>query len=141
MASPPIAEFGPAAPVDQDGMEVLTAEHGRNTEGNGRFGRDIQWFDVDGDGALDLVTSQGKEERPYLGSADEGVVFVVFMEWGDDGKPRARRDIHGFGGGLGFAAYRPRRLLSLASGKNESYWDGIADFTPFSLFGSAVALS
>lgn len=51
----------------------------------------------------------------------DGVLYVLFLDWRSrregetlvawrDNGPRLRQDVYGYGGGLGYAAYRVRRM-------------------------------
>jgi len=77
---------------------------------------------------MDAIVSQASQRR-FVNTAEdfnEGVVYVYFLDWRsrlsgeslEDWEregPRVRQDMYGYGGGLGFAAYRVRRIVSHAA--------------------------
>jgi len=117
---------GPAAADDTTGM--TRTEHGSSSSPFSGLGTGVTWYDVDGDGQMDAIVSQASQRR-FVNTAEdfnEGVVYVYFLDWRsrlsgeslEDWEregPRVRQDVYGYGGGLGFAAYRVRRIVSHAA--------------------------
>jgi len=117
----PISRLGPGAPLAQDIAGVRTGEFGRvsNLRLYAGFGTEVQWFDVDGDGQLDAIVAQGSEYQ-FIGPSIEqetGVVYIFFLDWngGEQGTgPTIRQNVEGYGGGIGYAAYRLNRIFQEA---------------------------
>lgn len=118
-----MAGRGAGAERGTDFAALATGESEHTDQTYSGFGSISRWFDVDGDGQLDAIVSQRKEVRD-LDTTDayaDGVVYVLFLDWRNrrEGEtlgewrssgPRLRQDVYGYGGGLGYAAYRVRRM-------------------------------
>lgn len=121
-----IAASGPGAGSSRgaDFTGIRTGEHDDAPSSEKGFGSTAHWFDVDGDGQLDAIVAQRGEQRfvNTIEKNSEGVIYVLFLDWRNrrqgesieewrERGPMLRQDVYGYGGGLGYAAYRMRRMV------------------------------